>query len=396
MILKRKIYFDYNAATPVDKRVLNKMLPYFSNKFGNPSSSHLFGVETKKAIEQARYKISKVLKCLPEELIFTNGGTEAENLAIKGLAFSLKRYGNHVITSNIEHHAVECSFEYLSKHGFIVDKVGVNQDGIVNIDELKKLLNKNTILVSIMTANNETGAIQPIERISRLIRKKSQERIKKGLLPICFHTDSEAAFSYLNCQPKVLGVDALTINGSKIYGPKGSAVLYIKKGFPVATQICGGGQERFLRGGTENVPGIVGLAEAIVLISQERNHNIRHVLKLREFLKKEILKKIPYVSLNTPRSPNNCLPHILNVLFKDVDGHALVNLLSKYNIAISTGSACSQNTQELSATLKAMGLSDKEIRSSVRISLGKFNKLEDVKQFMKILPLVVLRLRNKK
>ncbi|MEK7078014.1 MAG: cysteine desulfurase family protein [Patescibacteria group bacterium] len=390
----KKIYLDHNATTPVDTRVLKKMMPYFSEKFGNPSSSHACGKEAREAVEQARLKISKVLRCTPEELIFTNGGTEAENLAVKGLAFSLKKYGNHTITSVFEHHAVECSFDYLTKHGFVVSKVSTNKNGFINIEELENLITEKTILISIMAANNEIGSIQPIKEISGLIEEHNKKRKTKNLPPICFHTDSEAAFSYLECNPQKLGVSALTINGSKIHGPKGVGVLYVKKGCRLATQICGGGQERFLRGGTENVPAIIGLGEAAALIYKEREKNKKHVLKLRDFMVKRILAEIPDVKLNSPQ--NNCLPHVANFLFNGINAKDLVELLSQRGIAVSTGSACSsQDSQEISATLKAIGLSDAEAKSSIRFSLGKLNQKEDMKYLMKILPSVVSRLRKK-
>lgn len=391
---RKKIYFDYNATTPVDKRVLKIMMPYFSEKFGNPSSLHVLGKEAKEAVEQARFKISKVLNCDKEEIIFTNGGTEAENLAIKGLAFSLKKYGDHAITSVFEHHAVECSFNYLSKHGFVIDKVNINKDGFVKIEELENLINEKTVLISIMTANNEIGSIQPIKEISELIERYNKKRELQNIPPICFHTDSEAAFSYLECEPNKLGVSSLTINGSKIYGPKGIGVLYIKKGCRLATQICGGGQERFIRGGTENVPAIVGLGEAVVLIAKEREKNKKHVFKLRELIIKEILVKIPDIKLNSPEK--KILPHVANFLFKGVNGKNLVELLNQYGIAVSTGSACSQNSQEISATLKAIGLSDTEAQSSIRFSLGKFNQEEDIRYLIKILPNLVSHLRKNK
>src|SRR3989344_4887101 len=250
----KKVYLDHGAATPTDPRVLRKALPYFSKKFANPSSIHSFGKKAKLAIENARVEVANFLNCEPNEVIFTSGGTEAENLAVKGIAFSAKASGKHIIISAVEHAAVVASAEYLEKFGFVVKKVSVDARGNVNLGELENLLDTETTFVAIMLANNEIGTLEPIRKVANIIESHNRERSKSGMVPVRLHTDAEAGAFYTDCDVKKLGVDSLCLNGSKLYAMKGVGALYVKSGIKLATQVSGGGQEHYLRGGTENVP----------------------------------------------------------------------------------------------------------------------------------------------
>jgi len=378
---KRKIYIDYAATTPVDLRVLKKILPYFSEKFANPSSAHFVGIGVKKALSEARDKVAKFLNCKPQEIIFTSGGTESENLALKGLAFSSKKSGKHIIISAIEHLSISSSADYLKKFGFEVKKISIDNKCNINIKELESSIRDDTILVSVMTVNNEIGTIQPINQISKIIKKKNKIRLSKGKTPIYFHTDAEAAAFYLNCDVKKLGVDLLTINGSKMYSLKGASALYIKDGVPLSTQICGGGQENYLRGGTENIPAIVALGEAVSLAKKERVKNFKKMEELKNHLTGKILKEIPASRLNTPK---NSVPNIAHFTFLN-NKKDIVKEFSDKGIAISRGSACSAKSNSTSATLLAMGFSPDEAYSSLRFSLGKNLTVSDIDYIVKIL-----------
>jgi len=373
----KRIYLDYAATTPVDSRVLKKVMPFFSEKYGNPSSIHFIGQEAKKALLESRKKVAKFLNCKPEEIIFTSGGTESENLAIKGIAFSSKKFGKHIIISSIEHLSVSTSADFLTGQGFEITRVPVDNKCNLDIKALESSIKKDTTLVSVIMVNNEIGTIQPIVKIAKIIKKIN----KKRKHPVYFHTDAEAAAFYLDCDVNKLGVDALTINGSKMYSLKGASALYIKKGIPIATQIFGGGQEKYLRGGTENIPAIVALGEAVSLAAKERIKNIKYINFLKEKLIRKILKEIPNSRLNTPL---NSISNIAHFTFLN-NKKDLVMELSKKSIAISRGSACSARLFSVSATLAAMGFSKDEAFSSLRFSLGKYNTVNDIDIAVKIL-----------
>ena len=367
---------DYAATTPADSRVLKKVMPYFSEIFANPSSSHRQGLFVREKINKARKDIADILNCEPEEIIFTSGGTESENLAVKGISFANKKNGKHVILSSAEHNAVSSSAEYLKNHGFEVTKIPIDKNCNVNVDTISKSIRDDTVLVSIIRVNNEIGTIQPIEEIGSIIKRINGDRINNGKHPIIFHSDNEAASFYLETNVKKLNVDSTTINSSKIYSIKGAGILYVKNGTEVATQISGGGQEKFLRGGTENIPAIVGVAEALILANKERTKNIEHVLAVKNSLIKNITDKIKDVRLNTPE---NSVPYIAHFTFNNPKGRDLVKELSDKGVFVSRGAACSSNKSFSSPVLEAMGFNEDEIFSSIRFSIGKNNTISETK-----------------
>jgi len=372
----KNIYLDYAATTPVDPRILEYMQPYFTERFANPSSAHFMGRHIKEDVEAARCKVADMLSCTPQEIIFTSGGTEAENLAIKGIAFSAKKHGKHIVISSVEHHAVEGSVEYLEKKGFEVTRVPVDSTCTVNTKALKEAIREDTILVSVMLVNNEIGTIQPIQDISDIVKKENESREKNGTHPIRLHTDAEAAAFYIEPNVQELGVDALTINGSKMYCPKGIGALYIKSGVSAATQIAGGGQEGMVRGGTENVPGIIALGEAVVLAAQERETNNAYIGKVRNALISEVQMQFPDARLNTP---DHSVVNIVHFTFPSMPQNVdIIKLLSQEGVALSQGSACSSNEAHPPHVLPAVGFTKEEMNTSIRFSLGKQNTVEDI------------------
>lgn len=386
--MPKKIYLDYAATTPIDKEVLKEMDPYLKKDFGNPSSLHLFGQIARAAIDEARRKVAKFLNCQESEIIFTGSATEANNLAIFGLVRSVKRKISkpHIITSAIEHHAVLHPFEKLEKENVEVTFVKPNKEGIVQISEIKKVIRENTVLISLMYANNEIGTIQPIEELGKYLQKINQTRKQK----IYFHTDAVQAVNYLDCNVQKLGVDLLTLSAHKIYGPKGVGALFIKEGTPIEPIIYGGGHEFGLRSGTENVAGIVGLGKAIELV-EEHKEEIKKIRFLRDKIISEALK-IPGTRLNGSKEKR--LPNNVNVSITGVEGESLVIGLDQEGIAVSTGSACSSHDLKPSHVLLAIGLSPKEAHGSLRITLGRFTTEDEIDYFLKVLPKVVKRLRE--
>ncbi len=378
-------YLDYAATTPIDPKVLKAMLPYLKTNFGNASSIHQFGQKCRQAIDRSRETVAQFLNCSPSEIIFTGSATEANNLAIFGIVEQAQKNGiknPHIITSQIEHPAVLEPFKQLEKQGIEVSYAKPNKEGIVQAAEIKKLLKANTILVSIMYANNEIGTIQPISEIAKAI--SSQPGIK-------FHTDAVQAVNYLNCHVEKLGVDLLTLSGHKIYGPKGIGALYIKEGTPISPLIYGGSQENSLRPGTENTAVIVGLATAIKQIRNQQSL-IKKLRNLQNKLINEIIKTIPNSRLNG--SKINRLPNNVNFSIDGVEGEALVIALDQKGFALSTGSACSSKKLEPSHVLMAMGMSEKQAHSSLRITLGKYTTEQEINKFLKVLPKVVENLRK--
>lgn len=398
-----KIYLDYAATTPVDPQVKKAMEPYYSEKFGNPSSLHSWGREGKQSIENARDKVAKVLGCKAEEIIFTSCATESNNLALKGVAFQhrLARIGKriatdskpHIITSSIEHHCVLHTCEYLEKFGFPVTYLPVSKEGIVNLSDLKKAIRPNTILVSIMYANNEIGTIQPISEISKLIsetRDKRQEAREN--LPIYFHTDAVQAINYLDCNVNKLGVDLLSLTGHKFYAPKGVGVLYVRKGTLLLPQQQGGAHERNRRAGTENIPGIVGLGQAIEKVSGIRNKESVRLKKLRDKLIEGVLENIPDVILSGSRRER--LPNSASFCIKNVEGESMLLKLDKKGIATSSGSACTSASLEPSHVLLACGIPAEVAHGSLRLTLGRGTSEKDIDYVLKVLPKVVKDLRK--
>ncbi|GAB6118571.1 cysteine desulfurase NifS [Thermoanaerobacter brockii subsp. lactiethylicus] len=377
-----RIYLDNAATTPVDKRVLEAMLPYYSDVFGNPSSPYSYGQEAKKAIEEAREKVAKALGADADEIYFTSGGSESDNWALKGVAYALKNKGNHIITTEIEHHAVLHTCRYLEKEGFKVTYLPVDEYGLVKPEDLKKAITDKTILVSIMFANNEIGTIEPVDELVKIAHEKN----------VYFHTDAVQAVGNVPIDVKKLDVDLLSLSAHKIYGPKGVGALYIKKGVKIHSLIQGGTQEKNRRAGTENVPGIVGLGEAIELITKNLDSHINKLTFLRDKLINGILEKIPYTRLNG--HPTKRLPGNVNVSFEFIDGESLILNLDMAGICASSGSACTSGSLEPSHVLLAIGLSKELARGSLRLTIGKDNTEEDIDKVLEALPQIVKRLRS--
>lgn len=377
----KQIYMDHGATTPVDPLVVDAMLPYFTETFGNASSLHSFGQEANSALEQSRQQVAASIGAKPEEIIFTSGGTESDNLAIKGIAYRNSGKGKHIITSTIEHPAILNTCAYLEKEGFDVTYVPVDSDGIIDMDELKKAIRDDTILISVMHANNEIGTIQPISDISKLAKEKS----------IYLHTDAVQSFGKIAVNVDELGVDMLSMSSHKIYGPKGVGALYVKKGTPLQALAHGGSHERSMRAGTENISGIVGFAKAVALADERLVDDEKHMTQLRDSLIGKVMDSIDDVELSG--HPTNRLPNNVNLRFSFIEGESMLLFLDMKGIAISTGSACSSKSLEPSHVLTAIGLRPEDSHGSLRITLGKDNTQEEVDYVVDALVEVVGRLR---
>ncbi|OGF21525.1 cysteine desulfurase NifS [Candidatus Falkowbacteria bacterium RIFOXYB2_FULL_38_15] len=385
------IYLDHSATTPINKEVLKAMRPYLGENFGNPSSLHYFGQKARKGVEDAREKIANFLNCKNDEVFFTSGATESNNLAIFGLIKKIRKQNKdrklHIITSVIEHPAVLEVFDQLKKEGIEVSYLPVTKNGLVLEDDLKKAIKSETLLVSIMYVNNEVGTIQPIAEIGKLLEEINKKRTPEE--KIYFHTDAVQAANYCDCKVSYLGVDMLSFSGHKIYGPKGVGALYVKKGTPISAIVYGGHQEQSLRSGTENVAGIVGMAKAIEMIGKKDNLKIR---KLRDEVAKKLLAKIPDAIYNGDREKR--IPSNANFCFKNVEGESILLMLDMEGIAISTGSACSSGSLKPSHVLLAMGVPQEVSHGSVRITLGKENTKEEIQKLIKALPPIIKKLRE--
>lgn len=376
-------YFDYAATTPIDKRVLKEMLPYLKEKYGNPSSVHSRGQKAKEGVDKARRQIAKFLNCKEQAITFTGSATEADNLALKGIIKASEQKKPHIITTEIEHSAILKTCKFLEKEGIEVTYLPVDKNGLVKLSDVKDAIQDNTVLVSIIYANNEIGTIEPIKEIGSYL---------KSLEGVYFHTDAVQAVNYLDCDVKKLGVDLMTISAHKIYGPKGVGALYINQEIPIEPIITGGGQEFGLRSGTENVPGIVGFGKAIEIITKNQKKEKKKIKKMRDNIIEKVLNEIPNVKLNGPKE--NRLANNINFTFKNIDGEGAVIALDQKGIAISTGSACSAKNLKASHVLKEIGLSNIEAHGSIRITLGRFNKEEDVAYLLKNLKSTVEKLRK--
>ena len=376
------IYLDHSATSPVDKKVLEAMTPYFMDSFGNASTLYSLGREARTAMESARKKIASLIGANPEEIYFTSGGTESDNIAIKGTVNRLKGKGNHIITSSIEHPAVYETCKYIEKNGFEVTYLPVGAEGIVKISDLEDAIKDQTILITIMHANNEIGTIQPIAEIGEIANKKS----------ICLHTDAVQTVGKIPVDVNDLKVDMLSISAHKLYGPKGVGALYIRKGFRPEPLLHGGGHEHGIRPGTENVSGIVGLGKACELAKNKLEANIQQITELRDRLINKVLEEIPESYLNG--HPTKRLPNNVNFRFTGIEGESLVLHLDSEGIAASTGSACSSKKLEPSHVLMALGLKEVEAHGSLRISLGKENTKNDIDYAVKSIKEVVERLRS--
>lgn len=387
----KKIYLDYAATTPQDEEVTKEMLPYFSEKFGNPSSIHQFGQEALQAVDNARSQVAEFLGASPREIVFTSGATESNNMAIKGTLKATTVENPHIITSSIEHHCVLNTCEVLKKEGNDITFLRVDKDALINPKDVRGAIKDNTILVSIMYANNEVGTIEPIAEIGNILKEVNRGREMKKLPKVYFHVDAVQAVNYLDCNVDSLGVDYLSISGHKFYGPKGIGALYIRQGTKFRSIQQGGEQEYNLRAGTHNVPGIVGLGKAIAMISK-RHKNTEKIRKMRDMLIEGINKTIPEAKLNG--SQESRLPHNVNFSFKGIEGESLLMMLDQEGIAVSTGSACSSASLEPSHVLMAMGIPPEIAHASVRFTLGKDTTEEDIKFVLAILPKKIKRLRE--
>ncbi|MDD3906393.1 MAG: cysteine desulfurase NifS [Candidatus Omnitrophica bacterium] len=378
----KKVYMDNNATTRVRDEVIEAMLPYFGKVYGNASSIHQFGRGARTAVDAARQKVAALIGASSgEEIIFTSGGTEADNFAIKGVTSALRAKGNHIITSTIEHHAVLNACKFLEKEGCKVTYVGVDEYGVVKLDELKKAITDKTILISIMHANNEVGTIEPIEEIGKIAKERG----------IYFHTDAVQAVGKLPIDLTKLNVDLLSLSGHKLYGPKGVGALYIRKGTKITPQMHGGHHEMGKRAGTENVPGLVGLACACELAAGEIASEGKKLTELRDYFYKGIISRITDVRLNG--HPEKRLANTLNVGFKYLEGESIILNLDMEGVGVSTGSACTSGSLEPSHVLTAMGIDPAETQGSVRFSLGRDNTKEDVDYVLEVLPPIIKRLR---
>ncbi len=377
--MTRQIYMDHSATTRVDPQVIEAMLPYLSEKFGNPSSLYTIGREARRAIEESRQKIADMVGAKKEEIIFTGSGTESDNLAIKGLAYKNRKKGDHIITSSIEHHAVLNTCKYLETQGFKVTYLPVSRDGLVNPADVEQSITPQTILISVMHANNEIGTVQPIEEIGKIAKEKN----------VPLHTDAVQTGGKIPINVDALGVDLLSMSAHKMYGPKGVGALYIRKGIRMEPLLHGGGHERNLRSSTENVPGIVGFGKAAELARQRMPEEAK-IANLRDSLIRSILE-IEDSYLNghpTKRLPNNA-----NFRFSYIEGESMILNLDMKGVAASTGSACSSTSLEPSHVLLAIGLKPEEAHGSLRLTLGLDNTQEDVDYVVSILPEIVNKLR---
>jgi len=373
----KTIYLDNAATTPVDKKVVETMLPYFSEKYGNASSQHLKGQEAKRALEEARHTIAKSINAKDDEIIFTSGGTESNNLALKGLFFANPNK-KHIVTTKIEHDCVLNACKWLEKQGAKVTYLGVDNQGFINLEQLKQAINENTLVVSIIHGNNEIGAIQDIEKIGKICHEKN----------VYFHTDACQSFTKTEINVKKQNLSFVTLNAHKIHGPKGVGALYVKQGTKTTPLLHGGGHEKGLRSSTENIPGIVGFAKAVKLADYK---NVKYMTKLRDKLISGILQ-IPNTNLNG--SKENRLCNNINVRFNNIEGEAIGGYLDAYGICSSTGSACSSHTLEPSHVLLALGLSPLEANSSLRLSLSRENTEEEIDKVLEVLPKIIEKLRK--
>lgn len=383
----RRVYLDNSATTPIDKEVVETMLPFLTEKFGNASSIHFFGQEARAAIDKARHQVADLINSRPNEIVFTSGGTEANNLAIRGLLEANDKYGKHIITSEIEHSAVKEVCEDLSKRGFEVTYLPVYENGIVKIEDVKNAVREDTILISIMTANNEIGTIQPVEEIGKFVRE-----LKESGRKIWFHTDAVQAVGKIAVDVEEIGCDLLSISAHKIYAPKGVGALYVRRGVRLHKQNIGGHQERERRGGTENVAFIAAFGKACELAKKNLIENSAELKTLRDKFESALGEKVEDFIFNGERE--NRLPNISNISFRQIEGEGLLINLDMQGIAVSTGSACSSGSLEPSPVIRALGRNDELARGAIRFSFGKENSTEDVEYLLEILPKAVENLRR--
>lgn len=377
----RNVYLDYSATTPVKEEVLKEMIPYFTEKFGNPSSLYDKGLEAKAAVDHAREQLAALINAYPKEIYFTAGGTEADNWSLMGVADKLKDKGNHIITTKIEHHAILHSCEFLEKHGYEVTYLGIDKNGRISLEELENAITDKTILISVMMVNNEIGTVQPIKEIGKIAKAHK----------IIFHTDAVQALGNVPIDVKDMGIDLMSMSSHKIYGPKGEGALFMRKGLRISNYIHGGAQENSKRAGTENLTGIVGFGKAAELARVNFDKHVQHCSELRNYLVDRILKEIPDTQLNGTmegRHPGNA-----NITFKFIEGESILLLLNQFGISVSTGSACSSKSLEPSHVLVALGVPVEMIHGTVRFTVGDFTTKEDIDYVIDSLKVIVEKLR---
>jgi len=377
----KRVYLDYAATTPTHPEVVKAMLPYFTDSFGNPSSIYSYGQEAKGAIEEARVKVANLIGARSDEIVFTSGGTEADNFALKGVAYANENGGNHIITSSVEHHAVIETCKFLERRGFRVTYLPVDEYGLVAPNDVGEAITDKTILISVMHASNEVGTIEPITEMGKIAKEAG----------VYFHTDAVQAAGHIPIDVNKLGVDLLSISAHKLYGPKGVGALYVRKGTRLISFMHGGEQERRRRASTENVPGIVGFGRAVELAQQEMSEEAERLTYLRDQLIKGLLERIDHIRLNG--HPILRLPNNVNVSVDFVEGESMLLNLDLEGICASTGSACSSSSLEPSHVLLALGLSPEQAHGSLRFSLGKWTTEEEIERVLDILPRIVAKLR---
>lgn len=381
--MNKVVYMDYSATTYTKDEVLKEMIPYFTEHFGNPSSAYGLARETTKAIDIARERVANAIGCDRSEVYFTGGGSEADNWAVKGVAFANLKKGKHIITTKIEHHAILHSCQYLEKQGFEVTYLDVDEEGFINLDELRNAIRKDTVLVSIMFANNEIGTIEPIKEIGDICKENK----------VLFHTDAVQAIGHIDIDVKELNIDLLSLAAHKFYGPKGVGALYIKRGVKIDNLVHGGAQERNRRAGTENIAGIVGLGKAIELATTNLNEKSEAIRQLRDKLINGIMEKIPYTRLNGPKDHRR-LNNNVNVCFRFIEGEGILLSLDDVNICGSSGSACTSGSLDPSHVLLAIGLPHEIAHGSLRLTLGDGTTEEQVDYVLEKLPPIIERLRS--
>jgi len=395
----KRIYLDHNATTPVDPEVLDAMLPYFKELYGNPSSIHIFGQEAKRGMEHSREQIASLINADTSEIVFTSGGTESDNLAIKGTLSSGHARGKHIITVNTEHHAILNQANYLEQQGYKITFLPVDKHGIISLKQLKESITEETAIISVMLANNETGTLQPITEIGEIINNICAG--SKSSRKIFFHTDAVQAAGKIPIDVKKLNVDLLSLSAHKIYGPKGIGILYVRKGTKIHPIIHGGHHERNRRAGTENIPGIIGMGKAAELAVKNLISENRQLRKLRNKLWNELSKHIPYIYLNGPElKPESAssveekrLPNTINISFEYIEGESILLNLDLIGIAVSTGSACTSGSLEPSHVLSAMEIGPVRSQGSLRFSLGKDNTEQEIDYVINELPGIISKLR---
>lgn len=378
----RNVYMDYSATTPVKEEVLQEMLPYFTEKFGNPSSLYDLGLESKDAVTHAREQVAALIGAQPKEVFFTAGGTESDNWVVFGAADKLKEKGNHIITTKVEHHAMLHSCQFLEKHGYEVTYLDINEDGMVTPEMLEAAITDKTILISIMMVNNEIGTVMPIKELAAVAKAHK----------ILFHTDAVQALGNVPIDVKDMGIDLMSVSSHKIYGPKGTGALYIRRGVQLSNFVHGGAQESKKRAGTENLVGIVGFGKAAEVAKRDFDKHVEHCSTLRNHLVERVLEEIPNTFVNGTmehRHPGNA-----SITFEYIEGEAILLFLNQAGISVSTGSACSSTSLEPSHVLTALGVPVEKIHGTVRFTIGDFTTMEDVDYVVDTLKSVVTRLRE--